>query len=82
MMMAFVLPTDNNVYSILAHKTILKNKCSGNVSIALETIVPAQVPLVLRIFAIVLIPITVVELAALILSISIKLPRCEYAKFL
>lgn len=41
------------VMSILAHKTNLKNKCFGNVSVALETIVPAWVPLVLRIFAIV-----------------------------
>lgn len=40
--------------SILAPKTKLKkNKCFGNVSIALETIVPAWVPLVSRIFALV-----------------------------
>lgn len=34
--------------SILAHKTNLKNKCFGNVSVALETIVPAWTPLVLK----------------------------------
>jgi hypothetical protein len=47
MKMAFVLPTD--MCSVLAYKTNLINKYFGNVSAALEIIVPACIPLVLNI---------------------------------
>lgn len=70
------------VMSILAHKTLIweTNKCFGNVSVALETIVPAWIPLVWNYLPLLFKYLSLWWSLHWSFSKSIKLPRCEYAK--